>query len=95
MRPNERSLQRRQERENQSSLVVSLESPKVVKEVPAYQVSLSQIEIEYFVDSPAEKVVEAYVKRIGKVVLWEGAAYDAIGDWTNADVEARIKEIYK
>ncbi len=94
MRPNERRLNRTQQ-ESSTFLSVALDGPKVIKEIPAYQVSLSSIDIEYFVDSPSEKIVEAYAKRIGKIVLWEGDAYDAIGDWTNADVEAKIKDIYK
>jgi hypothetical protein len=82
-------------KENATPLVVSFDSPKVIKEIPAYQMTLSQIQIDYFVDIPSEKIVEAYVKNIGRVVLWEGDAYDAIGDWTNADVANRIKEIYQ
>jgi hypothetical protein len=79
----------------QTPLVVSLYTPKVIKEIPAYQVIQSEIEIDYFLDSPADKIVEAYAKNIGKIVLWEDDAYDAIGDWTNADVAARLNEIYK
>jgi hypothetical protein len=75
--------------------VVNLPMPKVIREIPASQVTISKIEIEMFYDSPVEKIVEAYDKRIGKIVLWEGAAYDFIGEWTTADVEKRLKEIYK
>lgn len=28
-----------------------------------------------------------------EVTLWEGDAYDAIGAWTDADVDARIEEL--
>ena len=28
------------------------------------------------------------------IILWEDDAYDAIGEWTNADVDARLKAIY-
>jgi len=31
------------------------------------------------------------IKRI--LVLWEGEAYDAIGQWTDEQAEARIKEL--
>lgn len=85
----------RPQQESTTYLNVVLDGPKVVKELPAVQVSLSNIEIEYFIDSPSKRIVEAYAKKIGKIVLWEGDAYDAIGDWTNADVEAKIKDIYK
>ena len=92
MRHSERRLNRPQQ-ESSTFLSVALDGPKVIKEIPAYQVSLSSIEIEYFVDSPAEKVVEAYAKKIGKIVLWEGAAYDAIGDWTQCQANDRILEL--
>jgi hypothetical protein len=41
-----------------------------------------------------EKKVIAHTSEFGSVVLWEGDAYDAIGQWTDLDVTARIKEIY-
>ena len=28
------------------------------------------------------------------VVIWEGAAYDAAGQWTDSDVQARLIELY-
>jgi hypothetical protein len=95
MRPIDRRIKLREQKETNTPLSVVLNAPKVIKEIPAYQLSVSSIDIEYFVDSPADKVVEAYAKKIGKIVLWEGEAYDAIGDWTTADVEAKIKELYK
>ena len=80
--------------ENNPALTIQLIGPKVIREIPAYKVTISFIEIEYFIDNPTEKIVEAYTKQIGKIVLWQGEAYDAIGDWTNADVENRIIELY-
>jgi hypothetical protein len=77
-------------------LLVELASQVLVREVLAQQIRISKVEIEYFVDSPSDKTVTAYTKGFpGKVILWEGAAYDAIGDWTTADVEAKIKDLYK
>jgi hypothetical protein len=93
MRPRDRKVNVK--KEGSQPLVVTLSAPKVIREIPASQVTVSKIEVEYFVDSPLEKVVEAYAKGIGKIVLWEGAAYDFIGEWTTADVEKRLKEIYK
>ena len=29
------------------------------------------------------------------VILWEDAAYDVIGQWTDANVSARIIELFK
>ena len=77
------------------SFVVPLGGSKVIKEIPAQQVSLSEIEVIQFIDSPSRKTVEAFCKKFGRIVLWEGDDYDAIGDWTNADVTARLNQIYQ
>jgi hypothetical protein len=95
MRQNNRRVNNKQDKNVSEPLVINLPTPKVIREIPASQVTISKIEIEMFYDSPVEKIVEAYDKRIGKIVLWEGAAYDFIGEWTTADVEKRLKEIYK
>jgi hypothetical protein len=89
-----RNLNRRIQPQNPTPLTISLDNPKVVREIPAYTLTISDINVEYFVDSPSEKIVEAYLENLGMIILWQGEAYDAIGDWTNADVEARIKELY-
>jgi len=75
---------------NTTPLVVELGFTKEIN--PSFQVT--EIQIEHFIDSPSDKKVIAIVSSIGEVVLWEGEAYDAIGDWTTQDVEDRIKEIY-
>ena len=65
---------------------------------PIENVVSDKIEIESVVDQYTEKRVIAYIKvalgRTVLIILWEGAAYDAIGQWTDADVIARIQEIY-
>lgn len=79
-----------------SPLTVDLGSVKVVKELPAQQIKVSKIEINSITDSAVDKKVTAFVKGFpSTIVLWEGAAYDAIGQWTDTDVTKRIKEIYK
>jgi hypothetical protein len=77
-------------------LTVDLGSKKVVKQIPARSIEISKIEILSIEDSAINKKVIARVKGFpGQIVLWEGDAYDAIGQWTDADVATRIKEIYK
>jgi hypothetical protein len=79
-----------------TSLVVSLGGSKVVKQIPARDITISSVTIESIIDSSKDKTVTAIVKGYpGNIVLWEGAAYDAIGQWTDADVISKIKEIYK
>ena len=64
--------------------------------VPAITAKVKDIIITRFVDEPAQKRVTAFTGNgLGAIILWEGTAYDAIGDWTNANVVARLNEIYK
>ena len=62
--------------------------------IPATTKKTSKITVAYIIDSPAKKVVTACSKEIGNITLWEGAAYDAIGQWTDTDVQNRILEMY-
>jgi hypothetical protein len=46
-----------------------------------------------FIDDSARKLVLARVHpALRPLMLWRGAEYDAIGDWTQAQAEARILE---
>jgi hypothetical protein len=84
------------EKEIGNPLVIDLGGKKVVKEIPARNIEVSKIEIMSIEDSAVTKKVVAKVKGFpGQIVLWEGEAYDAIGQWTDTDVANRIKEIYK
>jgi len=77
-------------------LTVDLGTQKVVKELPAREIKVSKLEITSIEDSSVDKKVTAFVKGFpGKITLWEGSSYDSIGQWTDADVANRIKEIYK
>jgi hypothetical protein len=68
---------------------------KIIREVPAYQLKIDKVEIRYIQDDPANKRVTAITRGVtGTVVLWEGQAYDVIGQWTDQDVENRIIELF-
>ena len=69
--------------------------PGPIPEITTYDLILAGIYVDHFIDSPNFKTVDAYTRQIGKITLWEGEAYDAIGDWTTQDAENRIKEILK
>lgn len=56
---------------------------------------ITSLTVKRLVDKPEKKTVVAVVKeQKGKISLWEGAAYDAIGQWTDSDVVARLNELY-
>lgn len=75
-------------------MAVSLGTTKNVVVRPAESVSVSELNVLRWIDRPSDKVVLAFVKEINNpVVLWEGDAYDAAGDWTQAQAEARLATV--
>jgi hypothetical protein len=56
--------------------------------------TVNEISINRMVDLPQQKKVLVFTNELGQVVLWEGTAYDAIGQWTDQDVIARLNELY-
>lgn len=72
---------------------ITFETPKEVVLVRELKQSINEITIEEVTDNSSRKEVKAFTREMGIIVLWTGDAYDAIGQWTDADVEARIKEL--
>lgn len=62
----------------------------VVKELKR---TVDEITVLEVVDSPERKTVRAFTQELGVFNLWEGAAYDAIGQWTDTDVINKITEL--
>lgn len=56
--------------------------------------TISTLTIIRMIDNPVRKFVAVETKEMGRVTLWEGQAYDAIGQWTDSDVAARLHELY-
>lgn len=74
---------------------ITLNTPKKVVLQEEKSKTVSTLTVQRVVDLPAKKVVRVFVQELDEpVVLWEGAAYEAIGQWTDADVEARLTELY-
>lgn len=70
---------------------------KVVPAVPEYTISTPSLNITKFEDLPNERKVIVYTDNpeARSILLWEEDAYDAIGQWTDSDVENRLKKIYE
>jgi len=74
---------------------ITLTNPKKVVLQEEKSKTVSTLTVQRVVDLPAKKVVRVFVQELDEpVVLWEGASYEAIGQWTDADVEARLAELY-
>ena len=74
---------------------ITFTKPKDVVIVKEMIQTISEITINEITDNSEIKMVRAFTKEAGVIVLWEGDAYDTIGQWTDTDVANRIKEIYK
>jgi hypothetical protein len=76
-------------------MTITLTSPKTVVLQPEKSKTITTLTIQRVVDLPQKKVVRAFVQELDEpIVLWEGAAYDAAGQWTDADVQARLTALY-
>ncbi len=74
---------------------IELKNPKKVVLQEEKSKTVSTLTVTRVVDLPKKKVARAFVEEIdGAITLWEGAAYDAAGQWTDTDVMNRLKELY-
>jgi len=73
---------------------ITLSSAKNKVVVPEQTKEFTELEIERVVDFAKQKKVVAFIEGFGPLLLWEGADYDAAGQWTDTDVDARIKAIF-
>jgi len=79
--------------ENQEPFSIELPSEVSYTTRPAESVTVSAITVGRMVDFPSEKKVVVHTHEVGELLLWQGEEYDAIGQWTDADVAHRIVEI--
>ena len=73
---------------------ITFNTPKEVVTVKEVKNTFASITITSVIDRPSRKLVTASTIEGFTIVLWEGAAYDAIGQWTDTDVVNRINELY-
>jgi hypothetical protein len=74
---------------------ITLNAPKKVVLQEEKSKTVSTLTVQRVVDLPKKKVVRVFVEELDEpIVLWEGAAYDAIGQWTDSDVQAKLTELY-
>jgi hypothetical protein len=74
-------------------LIVTFDTPVVVKEIGTVEIKSKDIEIQKVIDNSAIKTVAVMTTDNRLFKLWVGAAYDAIGNWTDQQVINRVKEL--
>ena len=76
-------------------MTITLQTPKTIITTPEVSKTITTLTIQRVVDLPSKKIVRAFVSEIPTpIVLWEGATYDSIGQWTDSDVQARLIALY-
>ena len=74
---------------------INLQNPKKVVLQEEKSKTVETLTVNRVVDLPKKKIVRVFVDELDEpVVIWEGAAYDAAGQWTDSDVQARLTELY-
>jgi hypothetical protein len=74
---------------------INLNSPYEVVLMERRTKTIEKITVRSIIDFPSEKRVVAQIRDLGEpVTLWSGAAYDAIGQWTDTDVETKLNELF-
>lgn len=74
---------------------VEITNPKTIVVVEQQTKTYDSLTIKRMVDFPEQKKVIVHIEELDQpVVLWEGDSYDAIGEWTNSDVQSKLAELY-
>ena len=73
---------------------IQFSEPKDIVIIQERKKSISKITVLELSDFPGRKQVMAKTLELGLINLWKDAEYDAIGQWTDADVQNRIVELY-
>ena len=74
---------------------VEITNPKTIVVTEQQTKTYNELTVKKLVDFPKKKKVVAFIKEVkNPVVLWEGVAYDTIGEWTSANVSERLSELY-
>lgn len=73
---------------------IQLQNPVEKVIVQEKRIVLSEINVQRVVDITDQKICKVFIKELGEpIVIWEGAAYDAAGQWTDTDVQNRLNVI--
>jgi hypothetical protein len=76
-------------------MIISLTQSQTITIQEARTTEINTLTINRMVDLPVQKVVKVFIAELPMpVTLWEGDAYDAIGQWTDQDVIDRLNELY-
>ena len=59
--------------------------------VPQKTKTITTLTVQRMVDLPAQNQVKVFVKELNDpIIVWSGATYDNVGQWTDVDVQAAL-----
>ena len=74
---------------------ITFQTPQTIVIKQEETKTLEKLTVMRMVDLPNEKKVKVFLKELREpVILWEGDEYDAIGQWTDSDVQTKLTELY-
>lgn len=73
---------------------ITLDTPVDAVIVSEQKKTITELTIQQMIDNPNQKVIAVGTLELGRIVLWKDEEYDAIGQWTDADVETKLKAMY-
>jgi hypothetical protein len=73
---------------------ITLNNPVDAVIVSEQKKTITELTIQQMIDNPNQKVIAVGTLELGRIVLWKDEEYDAIGQWTDADVENKLKAMY-
>ena len=77
------------------TMQINLNTPKKIIIQEEKSKNVETLTVSRVVDLPKQKLVRCFLEEIDEpVVLWEGDAYDQIGQWSDSDVSDRLSEIF-
>lgn len=74
-------------------MIIDLGTTVRVVTRPELSTETSSVQLSGTFDDPSGRVVVARLVGFPDLTLWSGADYDAIGDWTQDQADARIVEL--
>lgn len=76
-------------------MIISLTQSQTITIQEAKTTTIDTLTVNRMVDLPGQKTVKVFIAELPTpVTLWEGDAYDAIGQWSDQDVIDRLNELY-
>lgn len=73
---------------------IVINNPREFVIIPEKKAVVDKITVLNVTDHGPSKIVTAFTREFGNIILWQAEEYEAIGQWTDMDVENRLNELY-